>query len=86
MVSTGAFERDSVSSDCKGGDYDERGPWAWVPLSEIVRSLDDGDATGNFELRREFIPAGVTTKLWDESARILQLAIVGGYLDAAHQY
>lgn len=83
MVSTGAFDRDSVSSECKGGDFDERGPWVWIPLSEIVRSLDEGDASGNFQLRREFIPEGSTTKLWDESARILQLAIVKGYIEDA---
>jgi 8-oxo-dGTP pyrophosphatase MutT (NUDIX family) len=80
MVSTEAFDSNSVSSECKGGDFDERGPWVWIPLSEIVRSLEEGDATGNFQLRREFIPEGVTTKLWDESARILQLAIAKGYM------
>jgi len=81
LISTAAFDSNSVSSECKGGDFDERGPWVWIPLSEIVRSLEEGDATGNFQLRREFIPEGVTTKLWDESARILQLAIAKGYIE-----
>jgi 8-oxo-dGTP pyrophosphatase MutT (NUDIX family) len=75
------FGSKEASSNCKGPEYNERGPWAWIPLDEIVRCLENAQAPGEFRLPKEYLPQGSRTKLWKNSATIIQKAIQGGSLE-----
>lgn len=57
---------------CTGRQYQERGPWAWVPASSLRESLARG--TRNAEIERQYLPSGHQGKIWDRAAENLQMA------------
>lgn len=75
------FESQPATADCQGPGYEERGPWAWIPIEAIVRCLEIGEQTGSYELDRSVVPAGSKTTLWLNSAVILQEAVTQGLLE-----
>jgi 8-oxo-dGTP pyrophosphatase MutT (NUDIX family) len=76
------FDARGLPDDCLGEQYLERGPFAWVPLDDVIRTIASVDSVGVYTLPRGDVPAtALTRKLWDESATILQKAIDAGYLN-----
>jgi 8-oxo-dGTP pyrophosphatase MutT (NUDIX family) len=80
FVPAQVFSSRTPEEDCIGEDFEERGPWIWVPLDEIVACLAEGDSTGSYRLPAAFVPDGTTAKLWANSADILREAISSGLL------
>jgi 8-oxo-dGTP pyrophosphatase MutT (NUDIX family) len=59
---------------CTGSQYQERGPWAWVPASSLRESLAQGN------LNKQYLPAGHRTKLWHRAAENFQMAFDKGFI------
>ncbi len=58
-------------------DADERGPWAWVPLSAVRPLLS---ASSPRLLPEEYVPHGERRDLWDEGVATLRQAVERGLL------
>lgn len=80
FVPAQVFESLPAKSDCQGPSFEERGPWIWIPLGDVVQSLADGNPTDGFQLPDSYVPKGYSTKLWSTSAAILHKALDEGYL------
>lgn len=74
------FESNPAPPDCRGPDFDERGPWIWIPLADLVWTLENPDSTAGYRLPDRFVPDGCKAKLWDASATVLKKALAEGYL------
>jgi 8-oxo-dGTP pyrophosphatase MutT (NUDIX family) len=81
FVSAHVFESRAAPPDCRGPQFDERGPWIWVPLAELTECLERGDPTRGYRLPESRVPEGFTVTLWSESATILERAIAKGLLE-----
>jgi 8-oxo-dGTP pyrophosphatase MutT (NUDIX family) len=75
------FANRPAAADCQGPGFDERGPWVWVPLEEIIRCLEAGEETASYELDGSLVPAGTSTTLWLNSAVLLRQAVEDGLLE-----
>jgi 8-oxo-dGTP pyrophosphatase MutT (NUDIX family) len=61
--------------------YTERGPWAWVPYTEIHRLLDEGGADEPLRIQRRYLPADAHTDwVWPTWLSGLRKAIDQGAL------
>ena len=64
---------------CTGRQYQERGPWAWVPVSSLRGSLARGNLM-NAEIEKQYLPSGHHGKLWPVAAESLQMALEEGLI------
>ena len=69
-----------VPEDCRGPEYNERGPWVWILLEELIQVLENPDSDGEFKLKESSLPAGSRTTFWAASARIVEKALDKGLL------
>jgi 8-oxo-dGTP pyrophosphatase MutT (NUDIX family) len=61
--------------------YDERGPWAWVPYTEIQRLLEMGDRRRALRIDPRYLPADAhTDRVWPTWLRSLRKAVEQGAL------
>ncbi len=63
---------------CTGGQYQERGPWAWVPASTLRESLARGNL--NAEIEKKYLPSGHQGELWPVAAESLKMALDEGLI------
>jgi 8-oxo-dGTP pyrophosphatase MutT (NUDIX family) len=63
---------------CTGSQYQERGPWAWVPASSLRESLAQGN--GDAAIEKQYLPSGHHTKLWHRAAENFQMAFDKGLI------
>ena len=63
---------------CTGSQYQERGPWAWVPASSLRESLAQGNE--NAAIEKQYLPSGHHGKLWHRAAENFQLAFDNGLI------
>ncbi len=63
---------------CTGRQYQERGPWAWVPASSLRKSLSMGNL--NAEIEKQYLPSGHHGELWPVAAESLQMALEEGLI------
>jgi 8-oxo-dGTP pyrophosphatase MutT (NUDIX family) len=66
--------------NCEGAVFEERGPYAWIPLGEIVRAVEAAGADESAELDPAYLPPGAQTKLWRKSADLIVEAQERGLL------
>lgn len=74
------FESDDPPMDCTGSAFEERGPWAWVPLDVLPAVFEEGESTGAYVLPAEYLPRGATRVFWDKSATVVAEAVENGLL------
>jgi 8-oxo-dGTP pyrophosphatase MutT (NUDIX family) len=63
---------------CTGPQYQERGPWAWVPASSLRESLARGIQDAAID--KQYLPSGHHGKLWPVDAENLQMAFEQGLI------
>jgi 8-oxo-dGTP pyrophosphatase MutT (NUDIX family) len=63
---------------CTGSQYQERGPWAWIPASSLRESLARGNR--NAAIEKQYLPSGHHGKIWDRAAENLQMAFDKGLI------
>jgi 8-oxo-dGTP pyrophosphatase MutT (NUDIX family) len=63
---------------CTGPQYQERGPWAWVPASSLRESLARGNL--NAEIEKQYLPSGHHGELWPVAAESLKIALDEGLI------
>jgi 8-oxo-dGTP pyrophosphatase MutT (NUDIX family) len=66
--------------ECRAGEFNERGPWAWFPLGVLERVLEEGGSESRFRLPPSHVPKGSPDKLWTASAIVILSSIRAGYL------
>jgi 8-oxo-dGTP pyrophosphatase MutT (NUDIX family) len=63
---------------CTGSQYQERGPWAWIPALSLRESLARGYQ--NAKIEKQYLPSGHHGKIWDRAAENLQMALDKGLI------
>lgn len=72
------FSSSPAAPDCQAPEFNERGPWAWVPLDVLERVLEEGEAEGQYKLPSSCVPEGSLNKLWSASATVIHSSIRKG--------
>ena len=63
---------------CTGRQYQERGPWAWVPASSLRESLARGNL--NADIEKQYLPSEHHGELWPVAAESLKMALDEGLI------
>ena len=61
-----------LRSDCSGVVAYERGPWSWVPLSDLL-DLFETDMSKNIRFDKKMLPTAEHRWFWNKSARVIKL-------------
>jgi len=72
------FESLDLPQGCQSNIYLERGPYAWIPLAEILRVLSLGESGEEMIIHPGMLPRGAHPHLWKRSAEVVRLALEAG--------
>ena len=72
------FENLELPQGCQSNIYKERGPYAWIPLAEMLRVLSLGESGEEMLIHPGMLPRGAHPHLWKRSAEVVRLAMEAG--------
>ena len=70
FVSESTIQNNQLPSRCRGPVIHERGPWAWVLLSDLLSHLSKPG--GDVPFSDNFLPAAKTRWFWEKSSRVIK--------------
>lgn len=70
FVSADEIQNNELPSHCRGPVLHERGPWAWVSLSDLLDQISS--STDNAPFSPDFLPMATTRWFWGKSSRVIK--------------
>ena len=69
FVSADTIQYSELPAQCSGPVIHERGPWAWVPLPDLLNQISSSAENAPFS--KDFLPTAKTRWFWGKSSRVI---------------